>query len=766
MTTTTTNLFTTPITLSTGSDTITAGSNYSVTATVNGKSVTTTTAISNSLSYIVTGDSNNDKINFASSTAFNTLSGGNGNDTIIGSSTVGNNLNGGAGNDTLTGGSGNDNITANSAKGSMSTITDGNGNDNLYVLGAGNATITAGTGHDTFDVGGKSTTMITSIGQGVDKLNVSAGSMVTAAIASTGWTAAAGTVNNGTTNLNTAGYAINLSADTVTGSNGFTITDIGTKGTTIIGSAAADTINGAAGDTITGGMGADVFNIKVGTEYVTDLGKGADVLVVSTGATADATIYSSGWTATAATVNSGSATLIDQGYKINLSAVTSGHGFTINDSFGTTGATITGSSQGDNITGGVNDTILGGKGANVINGTSGDSITGGAGADNINIYKGNEFVTNLGNGADVLYVAAGATANATVYSTGWTATAAGNTNNGGAVNLTTAGFAVNLAMATGKDGFMLTDTVGKTTLVGSNHGDTITGAMNDTITGGNGVNTINGVSGDKITGGSGMDMFNVNSGAVSITNLGDGADMLMVAAAATANATIYSTGWTATSATDNLGTANLTTAGYSVNLQAVTSGMGFTITDTGSKATLTGTAKGNDVFNAGVSDTIQLGQGTDSIKAAAGDTFVFNKFNTGHAAIDTVDAISGYVATDAIQYDSAKTLTVGNTATGHGLTIDTSGNVTFTGTAPTTLATALADIAAAFDTGSHASGGNAVNGEFAFFKVAGSEYLYISSGAHAVSANDTVIQFVGVTTPVSGVVESTVGGFGHLSFTA
>ena len=327
---------------------------------------------------------------------------------------------------------------------------------------------------------------------------------------------------------------------------------------------------------------------------------------------------------------------------------------------------------------------------------------------------------------------------------------------------------VNLSKAAGANGFTVTDTLGGTTLTGSNHGDTFNGGLNDTINAGNGTNIINGVSGDKITGGTGVDTFNITAGKETISNLGSGADILTVTNGATVNATINTTGWTATAATVNNGSATLTTAGHNVDLHLVTSGNGFSIIDTGSKTTITGTATGNDSITAGANDIIKLGEGADSIKAAAGDTFVINGFsNAGHASINTVDSISSYVKTDAIQYHSAA-LTIGNAASGNAVSFDNNGNATF-GTAPASLATAVNEIAAAFDTGSHAVGGAAVNGEFAFFKfgtgTSAAEYLYISSGTNGVNVHDTLIQLVGVTTPASGVTLTTVGGDGHLTFT-
>ena len=77
------------------------------------------------------------------------------------------------------------------------------------------------------------------------------------------------------------------------------------------------------------------------------------------------------------------------------------------------------------------------------------------------------------------------------------------------------------------------------------------------------------------TGGAGVDRFIVSSGTDTILDLGNGGqDVLVVSATATANATVHEA-WTATSATSNAGHANLTTAGFAVNLAAVTTRPGL-----------------------------------------------------------------------------------------------------------------------------------------------------------------------------------------------
>jgi hypothetical protein len=118
---------------------------------------------------------------------------------------------------------------------------------------------------------------------------------------------------------------------------------------------------------------------------------------------------------------------------------------------------------------------------------------------------------------------------------------------------------------------------------------------------------------DTLTGGAGADSFFVSEGHDRITDLGNGADVLNVAAGAQATAQV-STSWTAGAQTVNLGTATLT-ASASIDLSAVTSGNGFVIDAAAANLTLTG-SRGADTFvlQAGMVDTV-LGfeSGKDSI---------------------------------------------------------------------------------------------------------------------------------------------------------
>lgn len=136
------------------------------------------------------------------------------------------------------------------------------------------------------------------------------------------------------------------------------------------------------------------------------------------------------------------------------------------------------------------DELDGGDGTDVLDGGFGnDKLTGGDGADTFTVNDEIDTITDLGfGGADVLSVGPGAQADATVVQA-WTATEA--TINDGVVNLSTAGFAIDLSLALGSVGFTITNTGAATTLIGSAQGDTLnSGTGSDTLDGGAGDDTL------------------------------------------------------------------------------------------------------------------------------------------------------------------------------------------------------------------------------------------------------------------------------------
>jgi Ca2+-binding RTX toxin-like protein len=150
---------------------------------------------------------------------------------------------------------------------------------------------------------------------------------------------------------------------------------------------------------------------------------------------------------------------------------------------------------------------------------------GNAGGASYHVGAGTFPISSLASG-DVLAVASGATANATSGTNGFTATS--QTANAGTINLTTAGYAVNLANASGPNGYALTNTGAAVTLTGSAFNDTLTGGGgNDTLNGGNGNDNLTGVGGnDFLNGGNGNDNLNGGAGGDTL-NGDDGNDQLI-----------------------------------------------------------------------------------------------------------------------------------------------------------------------------------------------------------------------------------------------
>lgn len=272
---------------------------------------------------------------------------------------------------------------------------------------------------------------------------------------------------------------------------------------------------------------------------------------------------------------------------------------------------------------------------------------------------------------------------------------------------------------------------------------------------------------ETFIGKSGIDRFNITAGVDSVLDLGKGgADILNVSAGATVNATGVAI-WTASSATTNYGTANITTNGFAVNLSAVTAGNGFSVTNAlAKKVVLTGSAlsdslvgnigKDQLIGNAGA-DTLVGGQGADKLLGGAGsDTFRFAAGDTGQAK--NFDLISDYTKGqvgigDAIDYSA--NLSIGGTdtvATSTQASINsTTGVASFFSKSGSSTADALADISTSF------TAAGDMPGEFAFFQVKakGDYYLFISDGVAGISISDVVVRLVGVTS--IGSIELTDG---------
>ena len=129
--------------------------------------------------------------------------------------------------------------------------------------------------------------------------------------------------------------------------------------------------------------------------------------------------------------------------------------------------------------------------------------------------------------------------------------------------------------------FTIAENVENLTLTGYSRLNGTGNTLANVITGNSGANNLSGLEGnDTLDGGTGDDTFAVGSGTDTIMGL-SGGDILTIAGGATANATVTAA-WTGTSGTTNSGTATLTTAGFGVDLSAVTGGTaGFCVSNTG-----------------------------------------------------------------------------------------------------------------------------------------------------------------------------------------
>jgi Ca2+-binding RTX toxin-like protein len=154
--------------------------------------------------------------------------------------------------------------------------------------------------------------------------------------------------------------------------------------------------------------------------------------------------------------------------------------------------------------------------------------------------------------------------------------------------------------------------IGNDYLQGGGGGDSVMGEMgSDSIDGGAG--------NDTLTGGAGNDVFYVSAGNDRITDLGAGGnDVLRVSSGASVIATVTNP-WVATATSSNAGTADLSSAGFSVNLSGVAYGTrGFTITNTGAATVLTGSSLPDTLIGGVNNDTLSGGGGSDILTGAAG----------------------------------------------------------------------------------------------------------------------------------------------------
>ncbi|MEI6651370.1 MAG: FG-GAP-like repeat-containing protein [Chlorobiaceae bacterium] len=371
------------------------------------------------------------------------------------------------------------------------------------------------------------------------------------------------------------------------GSNESVISAATLLAASLSGTAGADVLNGGStSDWLSGLAGNDKLNGNAGNDTL-DGGAGADTLV---GGAGDDT-YIIDRTSDKVTEIAGEGTDLVQ---VNIAAA--GGTYTVPNNV--EHATLV-NSVAFNLTGNALANILTGNAeANVLDGGAGsDTLIGGEGNDTYMVdHKGDLVIEAENAGTDLVKV--------TIATAGGSYTLADNVENATLQN--TVAFNLN-GNALGN------------TLIGNGAANTLTGD------GGN----------DTMTGGLGIDTFNVDSGTDTIKDLGKGGgDILKVSEGATANATVSAL-WTATTATNNHGTANITTNGLGVNLGAVVTGNGYSVTNTGQGTTVTGSGLA-DVLSGGTSkDTLIGGNGDDVLNGGNGN-----------------DALTGGVGNDIFQFST------------------------------------------------------------------------------------------------------------------
>jgi Ca2+-binding RTX toxin-like protein len=155
------------------------------------------------------------------------------------------------------------------------------------------------------------------------------------------------------------------------------------------GGAGDDFLDGGAGDdSLTGDAGNDTFSCNDGLDHVYDLGNGTDVLNVNCWGSVVAKLAGN-WFSDIWSNNDGKATLIANGFNVDVSMAEGTQGWTITNE-GNSGTVVFIGSI-------LNDTLVGGSGD--------DNLTGGAGADifGFNVLGwGHDTITDFVSGKDKL----------------------------------------------------------------------------------------------------------------------------------------------------------------------------------------------------------------------------------------------------------------------------------------------------------------------------------------------------------------------------
>jgi Ca2+-binding RTX toxin-like protein len=443
----------------------------------------------------------------------------------------------------------------------------------------------------------------------------------------TGSRSASVSIANG--DLAAASYVGNL---TVTAGDGTNVIDTGSGN---------DTITGGAGvDDIDGGTGNDVFLIASGGHFTADTitgGDGTDVIrFTSTTAgdtlTLNANVTDAGNTMTvvigdAAGVTTGTTTL-----NVNASAVSLLGGMTITGNDGAN--VITGTAAADSIdVGGGNDIVAYTTSAALALDTT---VIGGAGTDTIRMDAGAaaltlvdaDFTKVLGfetlalQGTGVQDVTLGTEASQ-AFATGITVT-----TDAAATSLNLKGGAASVAI----------------TATGTSHEDTLIGGSGmDVLTGGSGADSIDGGSGNDtlvfdsaaeldadvtVMGGADSDTIRIDSGANALTLVDADFDKVTGVEVLALNGTgaqSVTLGANTNSAFASGITLTTLSGATSLNLDGAASSVSIHATGTDNADTLVGGlaadtllgGKGNDRIDASDADSIDGGEGTDTVRFAA-----------------------------------------------------------------------------------------------------------------------------------------------------
>ncbi|MDH4394681.1 MAG: hypothetical protein QE278_03290 [Limnobacter sp.] len=579
----------------------------------------------------------------------------------------------GSGADVINAGTGNDSITA--GKGN-DRITTGAGSDTINIAFASNAANNEGVDTVTDFTAGATV-------NGGDKLNLTGTSDIKIAADATRQTQFSKVAASAQ-----GAAAVQLSA-------GFNVLT-GTPEAATVADAMAGRFTVAAGDTLY--VAVDIADVDPATP-----GEQAGVVIAKIVSTAPNDVSQAEITLVAQLVGVSAVNLTAENFP----------GFTV------AGQAVQGDGTDKTLTGDLGpDTITGGSGNEIINGVGGaDQINAGAGNDTIVVSSAAQLAQaasiNGGDGAnggnDTLKLDTGAAAvtladsdlskvsnmevldlagtGAQTVSLGAAAAPNANTAFASGIKITTQATATSLTV----NGSGLTVAA---TVTATNNADSITtGSGADTINAGAGNDTITaGAGNDELTGAGGNDTFNIDAGTDTIKDLSE-SDVLKVSNGATANATVTAA-FTATNATQNDGTATLTSNGFNVDLSAVTAGTnGFTVSNTSATqgVTIKGSAKA-DVLTSGTAgdnltgglaaDTLNLGgAGTADDKSidtvnytASGETGTGTFVNAGSTA--NMDVINNLGANDLIKlYQGVLNANVDPTISTSYLTATTANNL-------------------------------------------------------------------------------------------